>query len=142
MKFPVILTIRGSQRYLNQEPETLELVTEGTLEKVDGGWRIQYEESDLTGLSGVTTTFELEPEKITLTRVGPLNSQMVFQEGMSHNSLYQLEFGALMLTVCAKKVRYTLNELGGAVDLLYGIEIENTASGEIAYHLDVRRKEE
>ncbi len=141
MSADVMLSIRGRQIYQNQEPETIELVTEGTLEATDHGWNIRYEESDLTGLSGVTTTFSIEPGKITLTRAGALNSQMVFQEGVFHDSLYQLEFGALQITVCATKVQYRMKENGGTVDLVYGIEIENTAAGVIEYHLDVRPKE-
>ena len=138
MKRNVMLSIRGRQNYLDQDPETIELVTEGTLEDRNGVWNISYEESNLTGLEGVTTTFCLEPGKITLTRKGPLNSQMVFQEGVFHESLYQMEFGALMITVCASKIRYHIDEKGGTVDLTYGIEIENTAAGVIEYHLDIK----
>ncbi len=134
----VILSIRGSQHYLEQEPEVIELVTGGTMEYRDGGWDISYEESDLTGLKGVTTTFRVVPGCITLTRTGLLNSEMVFQEGVFHESLYQMEFGALMITVCANKVAYALTEQGGTVDLTYAIDIENTAAGFIEYHLDIK----
>ena len=135
---PVMLSIRGRQAYAGQEPETVELMTEGTLTRQDDGWVLSYEESDLTGLEGVTTTFTAQEGRITLTRRGPLCSQMVFQEGMSHDSLYQMEFGALMVTVCATQVRYDLSEAGGTVDLAYHIEIEQSAAGDIDYHLEVR----
>lgn len=138
MKKPVILSIRGQQNYLDQEPEVIELVTEGTLESVAGGWEICYEESDLTGLAGVTTTFRIQPGKIILERRGPLNSRMEFQEGVYHDSLYQMEFGALKITVCAAKVAYRLDSSGGTVDLTYAIDIENTAAGLIEYHLDIK----
>ena len=140
MKKEVLLTIRGQQSYAEQEPEMVELVTEGTLESVENGWKLTYEESDLTGLKGVTTSFLVEPAKITLSRKGPLSSQMVFQEGVLHESLYQMEFGALMITVCANQVRYDINENGGTIDLIYAIEIEQSAAGHIAYHLDIRKK--
>lgn len=140
MKKEVLLTIRGQQSYAEQEPEMVELVTEGTLESVENGWKLTYEESDLTGLKGVTTSFLLEPAKVTLSRKGPLSSQMVFQEGVLHESLYQMEFGALMITVCANQVRYDINENGGTIDLIYAIEIEQSAAGHIAYHLDIRKK--
>ena len=60
-KIPVMLTIRGEQRYQGQEPEAVELVTEGEMEATSEGWRICYQESDLTGLQGATTTFEVRP---------------------------------------------------------------------------------
>ena len=140
MKQDVVLRIRGQQLYEDQEPDVIELVTDGTLESTDGGWDIRYEESDLTGLAGVTTIFRVEPEQIILTRTGKLNSQMIFREGMFHESLYQMELGALMITVCASKIVSCLNEKGGTVDLVYGIDIEQTAAGIVDYHLEITPK--
>lgn len=140
MKQSVMLSIRGRQAYLDQEPETIELVTEGILEQQGDGWSISYEESDLTGMQGVTTTFLVEPGKIILDRTGALHSQMVFQEGVYHESLYQMEFGALMITVCATKVSYAITGEGGTIDLTYGIDIEQSAAGVIDYHLDITVK--
>ena len=142
MKYPVILSICGRQFYQDQEPETIELVTEGVLEQLESGWSVSYLESELTGLQGVTTTFLVQPGCITLDRKGPLSSTMVFREGENHQSLYQMEFGALMITVCARKVRYALSQTGGTIDLTYAIDIEHTAAGVIEYHLDVSRKTE
>ena len=141
MKKSVMLSIRGMQRYPEQDPEVIELVTEGTMEPYKDGWKLKYEESDLTGLAGVTTTFFIEPSVVTLQRTGPLTSRMEFREGVPHESLYQMEFGAMMITVCATKVSYDLSEDGGTVDLTYRIEIEQTAAGVIDYHLEVRPAE-
>ena len=140
MKKTVMLSIIGRQSYVGQEPDTIELVTEGTLEEISGGWRLCYEESDLTGLQGVFTTFQVENKTVTLTRTGKLNSEMVFREGVSHDSLYQMEFGALMLTVCATKVSANFTEDGGVIDLIYNIEVEQNAAGLIEYHLDIKVK--
>jgi uncharacterized beta-barrel protein YwiB (DUF1934 family) len=140
MKYDVVLSIRGSQHYAEQEPEIIELVTDGTLEFLDGGWNITYEESDLTGLAGVTTTFRLEPGQIILSRTGKLKSQMIFREGECHDSLYQMEFGALLITVYAKHIEAQISENGGTVELLYSIEIEQNAAGMVEYFLEIRRK--
>lgn len=139
-KLPVMLSIRGRQSYAGQEPETIRLDTEGTMEFRDGGWDIVYEESALTGLEGVTTTFRIEPGKITLDRRGNLTSTMVFQEGQSHDSLYQMPFGALLLTVKATRVYFDIVPDGGTIDLIYNINIENTEAGVIDYHLDIWAK--
>ena len=141
MKQTVVLSIRGTQRYADQEPEVIELVTEGTMEFRDGGWDISYEESELTGLAGVTTTFRVEPDKVTLTRSGNLRSEMVFQKGVPHESLYQMAFGALMITVQATFLYFDIVSDGGTIDLSYTIDIENAEAGVIDYHLDIRAKE-
>ena len=140
MKQAVVLRIQGRQSYDGQEPDVIELVTEGTMAFTDGGWDISYEESELTGMVGVTTTFRVEPGKVMIRRTGKLRSEMVFQEGMRHESLYQLEFGALLMTVTAKRVFFDIVPDGGMIDLVYSIEIENSAAGLVEYHLDIRTK--
>ena len=140
MSIPVMMSIQGPQTYVGQEPDVIRLDTEGTMEFRDGGWDITYEESELTGLAGVTTTFRVEPEKVTLIRTGRLTSTMVFQEGVSHDSLYRMEFGALMISVKATRVFFDIVEDGGSIDLVYNIIIENTEAGVIDYHLDIRAK--
>ncbi len=138
MSVPVMLKLSGRQSYLDQDPEVIELTTEGVMEKTADGWRISYEESEMTGMAGTTTTFYLRPQEVTLERKGALQSQMVFQVGRYHHSLYQMPFGAMQITVYASQVAYSLTENGGTVDLVYAIDIENNASGLIIYHLDVR----
>ena len=140
MKRNVVLAIRGRQTYADQEPEVIELVTEGTMEFRNGGWDISYEESALTGLEGVTTTFRVEPGRVLLNRTGKLQSQMIFEEGVPHDTLYQMAFGTLMMTVKATFVFFDIVEDGGTIDLSYNLDIENTEAGIIDYHLDIRAK--
>lgn len=137
---PMILSLEGKQYYPGQEPDVIELVTEGTMDFRDGGWDICYEESDLTGLAGVTTTFRIEPGQVTLRRTGKLRSEMIFREGVPHESLYQMDFGALLIVVCAQQIEAKLGDKGGNVDLVYTVEIEHGEAGLVEYHLDIREK--
>lgn len=138
MKIPVMLSICGRQSYMGQDPDVIELVTEGTLEQLSDGWVILYNESSLTGMEGVTTSFQIKQDGIILTRSGKLNSQMIFRLGQPHESLYQMDFGALLMSVCATDISWNLTEQGGTVDLVYNIEIEQNSAGKIDYHLDIK----
>jgi hypothetical protein len=60
---------------------------------------------------------------------------MIFEKDVRHDSLYQMDFGALMISVCAKWLSADLDETGGIVDLIYTIEIEHSTAGEVDYHL-------
>ena len=140
MKQAVVLNICGRQSYEGQEPDVIELMTEGTMELKDGGWEISYEETELTGMAGVTTTFRVEPGTVTLRRTGKLRSEMVFQQGVRHESLYQLDFGALLMAVTAKQVYFDIVPDGGVIDLMYTIDIEKTTAGTVDYHLNIRTK--
>ena len=140
MKQAVVLSIRGRQSYDGQEPDVIELATDGFMEFRDGGWDISYEETELTGMAGVTTTFRVEPSKIILTRSGRLRSEMIFEMGVYHDSLYTMELGTLLMTVCAQSIFFDITPEGGMVDLVYTIDIEHTQAGVVDYHLDIRAK--
>ena len=140
MKQAVILSLCSVQRYEDQEAEKLELVTEGTMEFRNGGWDISYTETELTGLEGVTTTFRVEKDQLTLRRTGQLNSEMVFRTGYAHDSLYQMPFGAFAMRVETLSLFYDIVPDGGSIDLSYRVTIENTQAGLVEYHMDIRAK--
>ena len=140
MKQTVMLSLRSRQSYEEQEAEELELVTEGCMEFRDGGWDISYAETELTGLEGVTTTFRMEKDQLTLRRTGQLNSEMVFRLGYAHDSLYQMPFGAFAMRVETLSLFYDIVPEGGSIDLCYRVTIENTQTGTVEYHMDIRAK--
>ena len=100
MEKPVIISIKSTQNMDGQE-DTIELVTQGVLRhSEEEGFALVYPESELTGLEGGTlTTFRIAPDRITLLREGTINSEMIFEEGQKHFSLYETPFGGLMLGV-------------------------------------------
>ena len=135
----VIISVIGSQKYDGQTTEKVELVTDGTLTcHGDGKYSVSYAESEMTGLEGTVTTFDVEPHCITLTRTGALNSQMIFEEGHTHESLYDMGFGALLIGVRARKVQSALDETGGSFRMEYIIKIDNDVSGVNQYDVTVR----
>ena len=140
MKQNAVLNICGTQYYPGMDPEVIELTTDGTLEFVDGGWNVCYEESELTGLKGTITTFRLEPGRVILRRTGALRSEMIFREGVPHDSLYQMDFGTLLLSVCAKSIEASITQQGGTIDLAYAVSIEHGEAGIVEYHLDITVK--
>jgi len=137
----VIISIKGTQSYVDKEADTIELVTEGRLDP-DGaeGFTLSYQESELTGLEGTLTTFQVEPGCVTLLRAGEVNSQMVFQEGRRHLSVYDTPYGALSVGVNTRKMHTDLTRRGGVIEIAYAIEINHAAAGENLFHIEVREK--
>lgn len=140
MKNDVLLTIVGIQNYQGEEPETVRLVTEGTMEITPEAILLSYEESELTGLPGTRTDFCVEPNRVTLTRTGGLESRMVFVPGREDRSLYDTGCGALMLAVRTETLQSDLGEQGGTLRVVYGITIEEETAGRIEYQVEVRLK--
>ena len=141
MENNVIISIRGKQSFEDQEPEVIELVTEGRL-SLDGedGYTLSYQESELTGLEGTLTTFQIEPERVTLLRVGEVNSQMVFEEGRRHLSMYETPYGALSVGVNTRRMHSDLGLAGGNIEIDYAIEIDHAVAGQNLFRIQVREK--
>ena len=138
--FPVILTVRGEQYYDGVDPDATELMTEGSLQMTGEGLKFWYEESELTGMEGTTTTFELRGQRVTLTRAGKVNSQMVFEEGMQHTSLYETPFGELSVDIQTGSLKHNLTERGGIMEIKYSIAVEHTVTGRNCFKIRVKRK--
>ena len=139
-KLPVLLSIRGEQYFDDIDPDATELMTEGTMALTEDGIVLSYEESELTGMEGTTTTFEVKGPRVTLTRSGAVNSQMVFEEGRQHTSLYETPFGELSVDIQTSELKHNLSERGGLMEIKYSIAVEHTVTGQNCFKIRVRRK--
>lgn len=143
MEKSVIISISGTQTDPEGVDEQIEFLTFGSLkENEKQGYSLTYEESELTGMDGTTTTFEIEKDRITMQRTGSLNSEMVFQEGERHVSLYDTGFGGLMISVRTKKAWADIGQNGGSMELFYRVEVENRMVGENRFHIKVQEREQ
>ena len=135
-----MISVRGEQYYDGVDPDSTELMTEGTLEQTADGLRISYQETELTGMEGTTTTFEVKGPRVTLTRSGAVNSQMIFEEGKQHTSIYETPFGDLSVDIQTSELKHNLSERGGLMEIKYSIAVEHTVTGRNCFKIRVRRK--
>lgn len=134
----VMISILGLQEYENMDNDSVELTTAGKLTRTDKGYHLSYEESALTGMEGTLTSFEILPHRVVLTRTGQLCSEMVFEPGVRHLSLYDTPYGSLEVGVAARKVYSTIGDQGGELEVNYSIDIDHKLAGENAFSLKVR----
>jgi len=139
MDKPVIISIKGIQLNGDSSGEPMELITEGRLAgDVDSGYILSYQESNVTGLDGTLTTFQIDRNRVTLLRVGQVNSQMVFEEGRKHLSMYETPYGALTVGVNTRKAQVDMGETGGDIEIKYALEIDHAVAGENCFRINVR----
>lgn len=136
----VIISIKGKQLYAESGPDEMELVTSGVLKRDSrGGFLVSYQESELTGLEGTTTKLHVHGGRVTLLREGGVNSQIVFEEGRRHLSMYETPYGELSIGVNTKRMRSTLGEAGGDLEIDYAIEIDNLLAGHNLFRMNVKK---
>ncbi len=118
----VLLTIKGTQ-FEDGVDEYIEFVTEGRLYKNVDGYRLEYDESELTGIEGVTTQLILEDGSVTLLRHGPIDTHMVFSKNSVFESNLTTPFGAIKMSILALRVDSELKEQSGSLSLEYELSM-------------------
>ncbi len=130
-----------SHQILDTGREAMTQRAEGSLERTEAGWRLSYREGEDSGLGQTRTTLRLEGDQATLTRTGEVSSEMVFQPGQPHTSLYETPYGTLPMTIRTLSLKTDLDDRGGTVAIHYQIQLGGGSAGETRLRLTVRAKE-
>ena len=135
----VILFVRGEQSFDGLEPDITELMTEGVM-TIDsgGGISLSYQETELTGMEGTTTCFTIQDDRVVLSRTGGVSSQMVFQQGKLHSSLYETPWGSMLVDVSTASLHYRLDAHGGIMEIKYTIAVDHQVTGMNQFKIRVR----
>ncbi len=94
---------------------------EGFLRYCDGEAVITYSESGEGG--SVSSEIKYKDGEATVKRTGAIESELYFKEGVTHQSLYCVTPYKFDMAVHTRKIRASLSELGGTLDLFYNMKI-------------------
>jgi uncharacterized beta-barrel protein YwiB (DUF1934 family) len=134
-----IISISGRNMDVFTGSGVMELVTRGSFYKENDRYVVSYNESELTGMNGTTTIFQIEPKRVTMLRGGQVNTHMVFERDRKHLSLLDTPEGALSVGVCAWKVDAQMDDSGGDMTLEYAVEVDHAVTGANYIHLKVKK---
>ena len=134
----VIIKIKGDQLPTGEEPETVEMETDGEYSYADGLIMLEYAESELTGMAGTVTHFDITPEGVTITRTGTVNMQMVFTEGRKNYFMYATPYGSASLSVNTRFIKSSFSPEGGDITVKYLLEAENSVISRNDIEINVR----
>lgn len=103
------------------DPEINIFTTEGALRVIDGGHLITFSEEQ-DGGSAHTSLYVLGGA-VRLIKSGAITSEMHFSEGEVYNTLYCVGPYSFDMTVRTKKIRNTVSEDGGELQLIYTMNV-------------------
>ncbi len=133
----VWIEIRGTQS-ADGERDIVEFATTGQFYKEKGHFFLVYEESELTGFAGTTTTLDINPDvMVIMSRDGDYSSQLMVEKGKRHSCSYGSEFGYMTIGIWGKTIETKLNETGGTVSFSYTMDIESELASENRVDLKV-----
>ncbi|AFS77242.1 calycin-like domain-containing protein [Gottschalkia acidurici 9a] len=133
----VTLKIIGIQTTSDGEEDTMELTTRGKFYEKLGSYFIVYDESEISGMEGATTTLKIQGRKVLMKRFGTSNSSMIFERGKKHTCEYATPYGNMDMDVVTNHIDVDVNENGtGKIEIKYklnimGSEVNNKLSVDI-----------
>lgn len=124
MRDDYLITIHGT---IEQETgsDSVKLMTRGSFVQRGGKYFISYRESETTGFIGCTTMVKVEGQaRVSMTRVGPMPSQIIIEKGRRHVCHYDTSHGALSLGVSADEIESRLTSKGGKLRFSYSLDVD------------------
>lgn len=103
--------------------DVIEVVTPGEFLAIEGGFKAIYEETELSGMKGTTTSLTILDNKLVLEREGSITAKMDFKKGETSISLYNTPYGVLDLQIHTQDLDVNIDENGGKITAEYSMEL-------------------
>lgn len=124
-----------------EDADTIEVVSPGQYIKLDKGYKAIYEETELSGMEGTTTTLTIRDEEVILEREGTTTTKMVFNEDEPSVSLYNTPYGMLEITVSTSDLYVDMDDDGGELKIEYDMAIAGQMPMNTSLTLKVKTQE-
>ncbi|MCL2045821.1 MAG: DUF1934 domain-containing protein [Oscillospiraceae bacterium] len=135
----VAISIKGTPIKPDDDNVGFELMTDGEYIQEDGIYTFCYIESELTGLDGLMTTFNVEPDRVVLTRGDGSNGDMVFSEDAKHYFLHNTPYGSITMGIDTHSITKILADDGGCLEIRYDLQVDNVAVSQNLFRIDIRQ---
>lgn len=126
----VMITVQTTQTDSYGQTEKMEFHSVGQQHIKNNSIYLIYKESRVSGLADTTTSLRIEPQRVTLNRMGQTQMKLVFVEGTNHQTTYATPYGNMGAEVFTNKVRVDLTEHGGSINLEYELILEREKIGD------------
>jgi len=132
------ISIKGKPAMADSDDDGFELMTDGEYTQENGISTFSYVESELTGINGLLTTFNVEPDRVVLTRGDGSDGNMIFEERLKHHFLYDTPYGSVTMGIDTLSIKKNMRDDGGRLEIRYDIEVDNIAVSQNLFEIDIR----
>lgn len=122
MEKSAIISVRSFSD-LNKD-EVIEVVTPGKFHLGESEFKAVYEESEISGMDGTTTTLVIKDEALILEREGSTTTRMEFKKGEEVVSLYNTPYGMMNINISTKELDIDMDDDGGVIYTKYILGLE------------------
>ncbi|MCI9409460.1 MAG: DUF1934 domain-containing protein [Oscillospiraceae bacterium] len=113
---------------VDDDSSKIELTTSGTLRSLkNGGFELKYEESEVTGFGGSTTSLTLLGNNlVNLNRTGTAPSDLILERNKKHHCHYGTPYGDFTMGIFTHCIDNNIGENGGDLYLKYTVDINSS----------------
>ena len=104
--------------------EVIEVVTPGKFHLGESEFKAVYEESEISGMDGTTTTLVIKDDVLVLEREGSTSTRLEFKKGEDVISLYNTPYGMMNINISTKELDIDMDEDGGVIYTKYVLGLE------------------
>lgn len=133
----VLLSISGLQFMEGENPDPVEILTFADYYFRNGTHYLLYEEPVEGSLETVKTTLKIKQKCVEITKKGPVQVHMVFEQFKTNTSRYDTPFGQIPVGITAGEVKVTEEEYDIHAVLNYSLELggEYLADSQVTLHV-------
>lgn len=136
MEKSAIISVRSFSD-LNKD-EVIEVVTPGKFHLGESEFKAVYEESEISGMDGTTTTLVIKDDALILEREGSTTTRMEFKKGEEVVSLYNTPYGMMNINISTKELDIDMDDDGGVIYTKYILGLEGQSGITIELKVKIR----
>ena len=105
------------------DKEPISVITPGNFYIKDKTYYARYEETEISGMKGTTTTLKIKSDELVLMRKGTTNAKMQFSKDLKNVSMYDTPYGTLQIQTNTTDIDIDMDENGGKACVTYNMDI-------------------
>lgn len=136
----VLVSIRGLQWAGEEDPDQIELVTNGRYLKKGGKHYISYEEA-VEGMEGsIQNLIKLDESGMEVTKRGLTNVHMIFEKDKKNMTCYDTPFGGLMVGIATTNIEIRSSEETLDVEVKYALDLNYGQMADCTLNMNIQSK--
>ncbi len=138
MKKKALITVNSYQG--KDEEDKIQVVTPGEFYHTEEGYAAVYNETEISGMEGTTTTIKILPESFSILREGTTNATMNFKKDLEDVVMYHTPYGVMELKIETDEVKIDIDKSGGKIEANYYMTVAGEKQNKTKIAIDIKLK--
>ncbi|MBN2797366.1 MAG: DUF1934 domain-containing protein [Clostridia bacterium] len=134
----ILIEIKAVIKQTDEEPQIIEMTTEGEWFEKNNALFIVYYESEISGMEGSKTMLKIDNQVITMTRFGQSHSKMVFKANEKSESVYHTPYGVFDMAIHTLLLEHDFKDYNGSLKIEYEMALEAISTSQNFLEIKVR----